>query len=355
MLGGSNQLKDPSNKTFAWSIRTLIVLGALSLIILPYVILGIGQPPPPEPTEGLETIADESYYAGSLTPGQASITQVISLEDSDNDDQGVTITEVEIASKGSATDADMDRVEVLDGDGNVKGTASVNAFPVTISITGFSIPDDRSDKLKVRVKIATSATVGHKVDLESTIVHDEGSLTDATGSATDGSPERIAGDTKAVFRVERDSGNVYADGAYYGQGFKTGGADIAEHIKVSQPVEPGDVIALDPKNLGYYRKSQKPYSTLAAGVVSTEPGVTLGELEDGSVEDKPLIALMGTVSVKATTENGPIHPGDLLTTSSTPGHAMACQDTKKCGGAIIGKALEPLNKGKGTIKMLVMR
>jgi hypothetical protein len=64
---------------------------------------------------------------------------------------------------------------------------------------------------------------------------------------------------------------------------------------------------------------------------------------------------MGVVPVKATTENGPIKPGDLLTTSSTPGYAMRCAIPKECEGAIIGKALEPLEEGTGLIKMLVMR
>ena len=38
--------------------------------------------------------------------------------------------------------------------------------------------------------------------------------------------------------------------------------------------------------------------------------------------------------------NGNIEVGDLLTTSSTPGYAMKCNDKLKCMGAIVGKALE---------------
>ncbi|MFQ6117471.1 MAG: hypothetical protein ACE5LQ_04320, partial [Candidatus Bipolaricaulia bacterium] len=73
------------------------------------------------------------------------------------------------------------------------------------------------------------------------------------------------------------------------------------------------------------------------------------------VENKPLLALMGVVPVKATAENGPIKPGDFLTTSSTPGYAMRCGDIERCEGAIIGKALDPLHEGTGLIRMLVMR
>lgn len=62
-----------------------------------------------------------------------------------------------------------------------------------------------------------------------------------------------------------------------------------------------------------------------------------------------MLALMGRVPVKATTENGPIHPVDLLTVSSKPGYAMCCAKADECEGAIIGKGLE---RGEG--KVLVM-
>jgi hypothetical protein len=49
-----------------------------------------------------------------------------------------------------------------------------------------------------------------------------------------------------------------------------------------------------------------------------------------------------------------IEPGDLLTTSATPGHAMKVTDTAKAQGAILGKAMEGLEQGKtGQILVLV--
>ncbi|MBS3789165.1 hypothetical protein KGY79_13350 [Candidatus Bipolaricaulota bacterium] len=156
--------------------------------------------------------------------------------------------------------------------------------------------------------------------------------------------------TSAVFRVTK-KGDVLADKDFRGQGFASGNADLAETVKATEAVEPGDVLSLDPSNPNHYRKSQKPYSALAAGIVSTEPGVTLSTNESKS---KVAMALMGTVPVKATTENGPIHPGDLLTTSSKAGFAMVCEDRTKCGGAIIGKALESLHEGNGKVRILVV-
>jgi hypothetical protein len=107
---------------------------------------------------------------------------------------------------------------------------------------------------------------------------------------------------------------------------------------------------------------------LVAGVISTAPGFVLGakhlslalsvngegrgEVEPG---ERPLLALLGRVPVKATTENGPIRPGDLLTSASKPGYAMRCEDIHRCEGAIIGKALEALDESEGAILILLVR
>jgi hypothetical protein len=63
------------------------------------------------------------------------------------------------------------------------------------------------------------------------------------------------------------------------------------------------------------------------------------------------LAIVGIVPCKASAENGPIEAGDLLVTSSTPGHAMKGTDRSRMLGAVVGKALEPLEKGKGVIQV----
>ena len=175
--------------------------------------------------------------------------------------------------------------------------------------------------------------------------------------------------TGAIFRVERATGNVCADGS-----FNAGGADVAEYILTSEPVEAGDVVEVDPHNPKHYRKARGPYSPLVAGVISTAPGVVLGlklgpnplppSLKGrgdsplalgGGLGERSLLALLGRVPVKATTENGPIRPGDLLTSASKPGYAMRCVSATLCEGAIIGKALEPLAEGSGLIIVLITR
>ncbi|MCH8127027.1 hypothetical protein IIC38_13865 [candidate division KSB1 bacterium] len=152
--------------------------------------------------------------------------------------------------------------------------------------------------------------------------------------------------------MERATGDVFAAGA-----FIPGGADLAERIDVSEPVEPGDVVELDPGKPEHYRKA-RGNSKFIAGVITTEPGFILGnnpeEMETAEDSSRYMLALMGRVPVKATSENGPIRPGDLLTISNKPGFAMLCVDIEKCDGAIIGKALEGLESGEGLILVLVM-
>jgi hypothetical protein len=52
-------------------------------------------------------------------------------------------------------------------------------------------------------------------------------------------------------------------------------------------------------------------------------------------------------------EAGTVVVIDLLTVSSTPGHAMKASDPARAFGALLGKALRPLRFGRGLIPILV--
>lgn len=156
--------------------------------------------------------------------------------------------------------------------------------------------------------------------------------------------------TPAVFRVD-PIGRVFADGAVLGSQFLTGSADVAEWVQVTGFVEDGDVLELDPTIGQAYRLSQTRCSSLIAGVVSTQPGVTLGAGVVGP--QQALLALSGIVPVKITNEGGPIQPGDLLVSSSTPGYAMRWAGSEPCPCALVGKALEPMADERGVINVLL--
>lgn len=151
-------------------------------------------------------------------------------------------------------------------------------------------------------------------------------------------------------------GNVYADGTYYGAGgvnttCAPNCADYAETMDADETAtsyEPGDVLVVDQE--GLISLSSTPYATNVVGVYSTRPAFLA---RAGDSDNQVPVALVGVVPVKVSAENGPIHPGDLLVASSTPGHAMRAS-AEPAPGTVIGKALGSLESGAGVIEMLVM-
>jgi len=159
--------------------------------------------------------------------------------------------------------------------------------------------------------------------------------------------------------VVKNTGEVRADGAYYSGtgGFNSGGADVAERINTSEWVEAGCVVEIDLDHPGFFRQSTSAYSTKVAGIISTSPGVILGnsfdETTDAWDDSRPVLAVTGRVPCKVSAENGPIEIGDLLVASSTSGVAMK-GNPEESMGAVVGKAMEPLEDGEGTIVVQVM-
>lgn len=146
----------------------------------------------------------------------------------------------------------------------------------------------------------------------------------------------------------------------------TGGADFAENFevnaapetgKVKTPkIEPGMVVSIDPVNPGKLRLSSRAYDRRVAGVISGAGGVTPGMVmgQEGTLADgKHPVALSGRVYCLVDASRGAIKPGDLLTTSPTPGYAMKVTNPAKAQGAIIGKAMTGLKRGKGLVLALV--
>jgi hypothetical protein len=134
------------------------------------------------------------------------------------------------------------------------------------------------------------------------------------------------------------------------------GADLAEKFPTTETLEPGTVVEIDPDNPGQLRKAQGAYNKRVAGVVAgangLSKGIILGNLE-GSENHTP-VAMSGRVWVYADATHEAIEPGDLLTTSDMPGHAMKASDPTRAHGAVIGKAMTRLEKGKtGMVLVLV--
>jgi hypothetical protein len=139
-----------------------------------------------------------------------------------------------------------------------------------------------------------------------------------------------------------------------------GGSDLSEMFEVSaanlESVRPGMVTCIDPEDPGKLQVSTEAYARTVAGIISgagdLRPGMTMGQ--DGSIADgKHPVALTGRVYCYVDATKNPVVPGDLLTTSDTPGHAMKATDYARAQGAIIGKAMTGLKEGKGLVLVLV--
>jgi hypothetical protein len=135
---------------------------------------------------------------------------------------------------------------------------------------------------------------------------------------------------------------------------KLPGADVAEEFDVvgEVPAESGCVVVLAGEDR--VRVCDAAYDRRVAGVVSGagdhRPGVVLDKQDDA--ERRPL-ALTGKVWCKVDADHAPVEVGDMLTTSSTPGHAMRATDPARAFGAVIGKALGSLESGRGLVPVLV--
>ncbi|NND34874.1 MAG: hypothetical protein HKN76_19970 [Saprospiraceae bacterium] len=136
-----------------------------------------------------------------------------------------------------------------------------------------------------------------------------------------------------------------------------GGSDLSENFDLNgDKIRPGMLVSIDPEHEGKLKLTSKSYDRQIAGVVSGANSIRTGILmgQEGSVADGEFpVALVGRVYVLANGESGNISPGDLLTSSSTPGYAMKARSLRKAQGAIIGKAMTSLDQDSGLILVLV--
>lgn len=133
------------------------------------------------------------------------------------------------------------------------------------------------------------------------------------------------------------------------------GLDYAEGFDVSgeKKVNPGTVLTIDSANPGKLAISNKAYDRKVAGIVAGAKGQGSGvRLGVGQFDCD--VALAGRVYCNVDATEVEIEPGDLLTTSAMPGYAAKAVDYTRAQGAILGKAMERLEKGKtGQILVLV--
>ncbi len=224
--------------------------------------------------------------------------------------------------------------------GDFKYGASVVGAPAgtILKFIGVGITASTTNELCVVTKNSACAMIAG-------VVHD--SILQLEGIAAPGAADAVfhfdraqnGSDTVAT-TVKKNSFIAYAA--------LTGAADLAEVYMSQDPsLLPGEVVVIDPLLAKGIKRSSAGYERSLVGVISTRPALLIGA---GGGEGYPVsVALAGRVPVKVTIENGPIEPGDFLTSSSKPGVAMKA--TK--AGAVFGQALEGYDGPKEEIGTVV--
>ncbi len=155
-------------------------------------------------------------------------------------------------------------------------------------------------------------------------------------------------------------GNLWVKGEAHVNVLQINGADLSERFDIAATegleARPGMVVCIDPDKPGDLKVSTKANDKTVAGIISgagdVKAGVIMGQKGTMGYGEHP-VALTGRVYCYVDAGYGAIEPGDLLTTSNTPGHAMKVQDHDAAQGAIIGKAMTGLKEGKGLVFVLV--
>ncbi len=152
------------------------------------------------------------------------------------------------------------------------------------------------------------------------------------------------GDGALLWRINT-FGDVHIPGSFY-----SNGADFAELYPAKGELHPGTVVGIGED--GRLEPATAKRARAVMGVVSARPTVVGGSAitAEGN-RGKVAVAILGIVEVRASAASGPIRPGDLLCAGSEPG--VAEEAVWAYPGTIVGKALEALPSGSGTIRMLV--
>jgi hypothetical protein len=114
-------------------------------------------------------------------------------------------------------------------------------------------------------------------------------------------------------------------------------ADVGEYITVKGSdgdYSQGDLLSISNIASDTFQKSDTPYDSSLAGIITTTAGLVAGGGADSHGSN--VIALAGRVPVKVTGQNGPIAIGDYITSSDVPGYGMKATQS----GRVVGVAMD---------------
>ncbi len=334
--------------------------------------------------DGAQTVALRSTFGGadggSLQLANSSGNNTVELAGDGGENQGRMILKASDLANRVRIDADgpnnAGELKLYDSDGTetiqLLGAQSLDQGAVinlrdSDGITTVIIDaDDSSEGGRVEVKTGNGNTTGR---LQGDIGSGNGGLLlyDANGAESVRFTGSFQGTGAGYLQFRNLAGDVTMslNGDNNGEGKITtqvlqitGGSDLSEQFDVvagSTDPEPGMIVCLDAGRPGELRLSDQAYDSTVAGIISGAGGVKPGMLmgQAGTRADgKHPIALTGRVYCWVEASYGAVKTGDLITTSSTPGHGMKA-NPREAAGAIVGKAITPLKEGKGLVLVLV--
>lgn len=138
--------------------------------------------------------------------------------------------------------------------------------------------------------------------------------------------------------------------------FTNGSADYAEFFwSEDTDLAAGETVCVDVTRSNAVKRCDRGSDGNLMGIISTSPaflGNAPGEEHRESNPNYKMVAMLGQIPAKVSTENGEIRPGDSLTSaSSTPGYVMRAN----AGDPTVGVALESLASSTGEINVLISR
>jgi hypothetical protein len=280
---------------------------------------------------GFATVALDSHPSGSLVLRDSVNLQTVELLAAASLGEGATLN---LRNGNNRTTA------ILDGDSTARG--------------GGLFLYNSTEILTARLRGAESPSTGSRLDM----YRGDGARTvvlDAEGDTGGGFMEFYKANGTRTVWIEADSAG---EGRITTQVLEiTGGSDFSENFEIrSEGAQPGMLVKIDPAHPGELALSDRDYDRTVAGVVSgaggVKPGVLMGQRATIADGRRP-VALTGRVYCLVDADRGAIEPGDLITTSDTPGHGMKVGDHARAQGAVIGKAMTGLASGRGLVLVLV--
>ncbi|MEM6887558.1 MAG: hypothetical protein AAF636_05380 [Pseudomonadota bacterium] len=160
----------------------------------------------------------------------------------------------------------------------------------------------------------------------------------------DADAQDIFNNGQATIALNGQTGDIVLRNADCAEEFPLSAAAVAVAGQVVRLAEDGQVT---PSTDAYDRR----VAGIVAGAGDLRPGLVLGRDENN--RHAVPVAMMGRVWCRASAINGAIAVGDPLVSADLEGHAMLATDPGRAIGAVIGKAIDPLETGEDMIRVLV--